>query len=554
MIVAMYGVLRAGAAYVPLATETPRERLAFMLRSADVAVVLTHERLLPELASTGVPALTVAAAIEASGAGASLRPAAPDNAAYVIHTSGSTGEPKGVVVTHRSLCNLWAYLQDRYRLTAADRLLHHLPFTFDMAAFGHMWPLVAGATVVVAAPGLGGDPAHLVEMIREAGVTGVVLAPAMLELILDRPGLEECRSLRFVVTGGDTLPARLQERFLARMGAQLHNAYGPTETTIGMTFRPCVAAPWEGSVPIGRPMWNTRTYVLDRHLRPVPVGVRGELYIGGLPVARGYAGRADLTAERFLPDPHDEAPGRRMYRSGDLARYLPDGELQCLGRADDQVKLRGIRIEPLEIQARLDRHPAVRESFVCLREDTLDGVRLVAYVVPREGAEPRWADVRAFLADWLPGHMIPSALVTLESLPLKPSGKVDRAALPPPGLERAAAPAGRQRTRLEQVVAGAWQSALQVAEVGLQDNFFDLGGHSLLMVSVADRLRAEVSPSLTLLDLFQHPTVESLAAHLAGLRRDAGAAAPDLVRGRQSGQLRRQALDGIAARRARRGR
>ncbi|HEY4027180.1 MAG TPA: non-ribosomal peptide synthetase, partial [Candidatus Dormibacteraeota bacterium] len=379
--------------------------------------------------------------------------------------------------------------------------------------------------------------------------TILVLAPPQLDLLLGRPGLERCTSLRRVIAGGDALPATLRDRFLARMKAELHNAYGPTETTIGMTFWACTPVPWEGSLPIGGPIRNVRTYVLDPRLEAVPVGVRGEIHIGGVAVTRGYLGRPDLTAERFLPDPHSPRPGARMYRSGDLGRWLPGGSLQCLGRVDDQVKLRGVRIEPQEVVARLNRHPAVRESFVCVRELGAGDDRLVAYVVPRDpAAPPSWPDVRAFLAGWLPRHLVPAAMVLLPDLPLRATGKVDRAALPPPVAEPVeAVPDAPPRTELERAIAAAWRDVLQADLVRRDDNFFDLGGHSLLLVRVHDRLRAELDPELSLLDLFQHPTVAGLAAHVGGRRPPA----PGPARGYEAGRRQREALRRAAA--ARRG-
>jgi acyl-coenzyme A synthetase/AMP-(fatty) acid ligase/acyl carrier protein len=322
--------------------------------------------------------------------------------------------------------------------------------------------------------------------------------------------------LRRVTTGGEVLPLELQDRFFSRLHAGLHNGYGPTEATISATFWTCEPESDRRTVPIGRPIANTRTYVLDRHLRPVPVGVPGELYIGGDGLARGYLGRPGLTAERFVPDPLSQLPGARLYRTGDRARYRSDGTLEFLGRLDHQVKIRGFRVEPGEIAATLAQHPDVRDGIVVAREDSTGDRRLVAYIVPAaEALAPGVDQLRGFLQARLPEHMIPSAFVVLDALPLTPSGKVDRRALPAPdqtraGLEALVTP----RTPVEEAIAEIWMAVLKLERVGVHDNFFALGGHSLLATQVVARLRAAFGLELPLRALFETPTVGGLAERI----------------------------------------
>jgi len=339
----------------------------------------------------------------------------------------------------------------------------------------------------------------------------------MLRVFLEAEGVEECRSVKRVICSGEALPYELQERFFARLGvAELHNLYGPTEAAVDVTWWPCERGSARKVVPIGRPVANTQMYVLDSSLNPVPVGLPGELYIGGVQVGRGYWGRPELTAERFVPDPF--VPGGRLYKTGDLSRWLPDGVIEYLGRNDFQVKVRGLRIELGEIEAALSEHPTVGQAVVVSREDTPGDVRLVAYLVPRTGASPSVADLRVFLKDRLPEYMVPSAFVILPSLPLNPSGKVDRKALPEPDGVRSSLATRYEapRTEVETMIADLWKDVLRLEKVGIHDNFFDLGGHSLLLVQVQARLERHLKRKLPVVDLFQYPSIATLSRHLTG--------------------------------------
>ncbi|MBV9773838.1 MAG: amino acid adenylation domain-containing protein, partial [Gemmatimonadetes bacterium] len=441
------------------------------------------------------------------GLGRGLSGPTPENLAYVIYTSGSTGRPKGAMNEHGGVVNRLLWMQEEYGLTPGDVVLQKTPFSFDVSVWEFFWPLLTGARLVLAKPEGHRDPAYLREVIEAEGVTTLHFVPSMLRAFLEEPGVERCASVHRVVCSGEALPFELQERFFARLpGAELHNLYGPTEAAVDVTFQRC--APGE-PVTIGLPVANTQVHLLDRALEPAPVGVPGELHIGGVQVGRGYLGRPELTAEKFVPDPFGREPGARLYRTGDRARRRADGRIEYLGRIDQQVKVRGFRIEPGEIEAALESHPRVRQAAVVVREDTPGDPRLVAYLVV-EGEVPAAGELRAHLGTRLPEHMVPSAFVALESLPLTPSGKLDRRALPAPeGASGGEYEAPRSET--ERVLAEGWAEVLGVERVGVHDSFFDLGGHSLLGTRVISRVREAFGVELPLRALFEAPTVAGLA-------------------------------------------
>ncbi|MFL6202421.1 MAG: amino acid adenylation domain-containing protein, partial [Thermoanaerobaculia bacterium] len=537
MVVALLAILKAGGAYVPLDPDYPADRLAFMLEDAAVPVLLTQARLADRLPAHGARVLLLDGAAEPTPATAEGPAAGPDNAAYAIFTSGSTGRPKGVVNTHRGIVNRILWMQAQYGLAPGDAVLQKTPFSFDVSVWELFWPLVVGARLVVARPGGHQDPAWLAETIVREGITTLHFVPSMLQVFVEQEGLDGLAryggSLRRVMASGEALPAGLAARFFARMprGVQLHNLYGPTEAAVDVTWHAC--RPGEERVPIGRPVANTRILVLDRHGRPVPVGVAGELHIGGVQVARGYLRRPDLTAGRFVPDP--EGDGERLYRTGDLARYLshgpggPDGEVEYLGRIDHQVKIRGFRIELGEIEAALARHPAVREAVVLARSQAGNaGDRtLVAYVVASSpDGDDLAAGLRAHLRAGLPDYMVPSFFVFLDAMPVTANGKVDRRALPAPDRDRSEAQGAAPGTPTELALAALWREILGVERIGLHDSFFDLGGHSLRATQVISRLRQTCGVDLPLRLLFEAPTVAGLTARLrAALVSGAGAEA-----------------------------
>jgi amino acid adenylation domain-containing protein/non-ribosomal peptide synthase protein (TIGR01720 family) len=522
MVVGILGVLRAGAAYLPLDPEYPRERLAFMLDDARPTVLLTQERLRDSLPSTAAIVKCLDRdPIDVSDTRSDLpRLARPEQLAYCIYTSGSTGRPKGAANTHAGLLNRLLWMQDEYRLLRDDRVLQKTPFSFDVSVWEFLWPLVTGARLVMAAPGIHRDPRLLREVMEENGITTVHFVPSMLQAFVAAGELQgHCPALRQVMSSGEALPADLQRAFLAQHPARLHNLYGPTEAAIDVSAWEC-REDGQASVPIGKPIANTALHVLDGKLEPVPVGVLGELHIGGVGLARGYLRRPSLTAERFVPDPFSPDPGARLYCTGDLARWRRDGVLEYVGRFDHQVKLRGFRVELGEVEAALAKHDAVREVVVVAREEKPGDKRLIAYYVPERDAAA--SELRTFLKERLPEYMVPALFVALERLPLSPNGKVDRKALPAPDPSRPARSAYlAPRTPAEETLAAIWADVLGLDRVSVQDNFFELGGDSISSIQVVSRARQrrlEVTPK----QLFEHQTVEALAAAARTVSQDAG--------------------------------
>jgi amino acid adenylation domain-containing protein len=515
LVVALLGILKAGGAYVPLDPTYPKERLAFMLQESQAPVVLTQTSLLEQLPPTQAYLLCLSRdwpRISAEPIRCWESAAGPQTLAYVIYTSGSTGTPKGAMNTHRGISNRLRWMQEAYGLTATDRVLHKTPLSFDVSVWEIFWPLLTGARLVLARPGGQRENEYLQALIAEQQITTLHFVPTMLQHFLNQAQRQECGSLRRVICSGEALSFELQERFAASLGVPLHNLYGPTEAAIDVTFWACQPEVTREVVPIGRPIANTQIYLLDSSLQPVPIGVAGELYIGGAGLARGYLNRAELTAERFIANPFAAEPGERLYRTGDLARYFPDGAIEFLGRQDQQVKLRGYRIELLEIEAVLGSHEQVQEVVVQLAEEQGKEKRLVAYVVLKAGGSVSVSELRRYLQAWLPEYMVPAAFVLLEALPLLPNGKVNRRALPTAGSarpdleEQYVAP----RTPLEEILVGIWCQALGLEQVGIHDNFFALGGDSIRSIQVL-ALTRERGLSSTLQQLFQQQTIARLA-------------------------------------------
>ncbi|MEU6374870.1 amino acid adenylation domain-containing protein [Streptomyces sp. NPDC046909] len=503
LIVTLLAVLKAGAAYLPLDPDYPAQRLTYMLQdAAPVCAVTDRAGRLPEDSGTPLVVLDETDVSDRLWV-APPRALTPAHPAYVIYTSGSTGRPKGVVVPHGAIDNRLRWMQHEYGLTAGDRVLQKTPSSFDVSVWEFFWPLREGATLVVAEPGGHKDPAYLSRLIREQAVTTCHFVPSMLQVFLAGPDAAGCGGLRRVFCSGEALPRETAGAFARTLsGVGLHNLYGPTEAAVDVTYHACVPGAL-GPVPIGRPVWNTRLYVLDAALQPCPPGIPGELYLAGAQLADGYLHRAELTASRFVADPFGPA-GARMYRTGDLARWTADGEVEYLGRTDHQVKLRGQRIELGEIEAALAAHPGVDGSCALVLED-----RLVGYVTG--GADPQ--AVRSALARELPEHMVPAAVVALDVFPLSPNGKLDRRELPAPvfaGDSGGRAPSGPREEALTRLFA----EVLGVRRVGPDDAFFDLGGTSLLAVRLVARVREEFGAELTIGSLFEAPTPAALAARL----------------------------------------
>ncbi|MBT5190795.1 MAG: amino acid adenylation domain-containing protein, partial [Rhodospirillaceae bacterium] len=524
LVVALLAVVKAGGAYVPLDPELPADRLSFMISDADAAVVVTRTGLLETLPLHDGRTICID-----DGARSGRRGLAsddleialePDDLAYVIYTSGSTGRPKGVMNSHGGLRNRLMWMQDAFPIGAEDRVLQKTPYTFDVSVWEFFWPLMRGATIVVAKPEGHRDPDYLAGLLHDEGVTVLHFVPSMLQAFLGHEPsaalLGDCWALRYVICSGEALSPGLADRFhgFAPDGASLHNLYGPTEAAIDVTHWPC-CDPSADPLPIGHGIANTRLYVLDSAHEPVPVGVAGDLWIGGVQVARGYVRRPGLTAESFIADPHGPVPGGRMYRTGDLARRRADGALEYLGRRDFQVKLRGFRIELGEIESVLLNHGGIRSGAVLLREDRAGDPRLVGYIVPEGGVLP--GDLEAYLRDRLADYMVPSDWVVLDALPVTANGKLDRGALPAPDL-RTGVGSGRPRGPEEEVCCAVFASVLGRENVGVEDNFFALGGHSLLAVQVVGRLRRALQVELPANAVFAHASPRLLAAHIQNAR------------------------------------
>jgi len=529
LVVALLGVLKAGGAFLPLDPAQPPQRMAAILADVpDAPVCVTHDRHLERL-SPGFTGhrLCLDSPSVPSGQDATAAPAAGTTSAnlvYVIHTSGSTGTPKGALNTHAGLRNRLLWMQDAYPLTGDDRVLHKTPMSFDPSVWEIFWPLIAGARVVIAKPEGHRDAAYLVRTIAEQGVTTMHFVPSMLRRFLAEPGAAVCTELRQVFCSGEALSDDLRDDFLATLDAELYNLYGPTEAAIDVTHFHCQRGTSGPLVPIGRPIANTGTHILDAHLQPVPVGVPGELFISGVGLGRGYLNRPDATATSFVADPFADHPGQLLYRTGDLARYLPDGNIDYLGRLDYQVKIRGFRIEPGEVEAALAKHPAVRENAVVTRtvgHGKTGNTILVAHVVAADVAAPSTVELRRFLLELLPAAMIPAVFEMTDALPLTSSGKVDRRALmaadgaPGPQEPAFVAP----RTHTEQLLAEIWCAVLGLERVGVNEDFFALGGASTQSLEVAVRANAaglQLRPE----SMFVYGTIADLAAEYGPIADD----------------------------------
>ncbi|MFH7025972.1 MAG: amino acid adenylation domain-containing protein [Heteroscytonema crispum UTEX LB 1556] len=515
MVVGLLGILKAGGAYVPIDPGYPSERITYMLEDSQVSILLTQSNLIVSLPTQANHTICLDSdwdKISQNSQNNYTNPKSgvkPENLAYVIYTSGSTGKPKGAMNTHQGICNRLLWMQDAYQLTAEDKILQKTPFSFDVSVWEFFWTLITGARLVVAEPGGHRDSTYLFNTIIEEGITTLHFVPSMLQVFLETKELEKCQSLKRVICSGEALPLDLQKRFFARLGCELHNLYGPTEAAIDVTFWQCQPNTNLKSVPIGRPIANTQIYILDKHLQPVPAGVVGELYIGGVGVGRGYLNKVELTGDRFISNPF--AFGK-MYKTGDLARYLPDGKIDYIGRIDNQVKIRGFRIELGEIENAISQYNSVREAVVVAPSDRLNNKQLIAYIVPHQ-EELTSKELRDFLKEKLPEFMIPSAFVILDALPLTPSGKVDRRALPKPELsvfsrhESFVSP----RNNLEKQLAEIWSEILNISEISVKDNFFEIGGNSLSAVYLMSAIAEKFNRELPLAILFANSTIEELA-------------------------------------------
>lgn len=533
MIIAVLGVLKAGGAYVPLDPDYPTERLAFIIEDAGVSVLLTERGLLQGFEHHVVKVVWLDSECEAIAKQKADNPASKvraENLAYVIYTSGSTGQPKGVMIDHHGICNRLQWGQQAHPLTESDSLLQATSLSFDVSVVEVFPPLIAGARLVIARPGGSQDTAYLVKVMAEHKVTVANFVPSLLQVLIEEAGIDECKYLKQVVAGGEPLQSELKDRFLARLGAELYNLYGPTETSVDATSWRCDPGGKHGIVPIGRPLANIQTYILRPDFQPAPIGIPGELYIAGAGLAHGYLNRPDQTAEKFIPNPFSDEPGARMYKTGDVVRYLPDGNIEFISRVDYQVKVRGFRVELGEIEAVIAQYQGVKEVAVLavdpmqLRASiqrtaaaSVDNQPIiVAYIAPEQESALEAGKLRSFLKNKLPNYMLPSAFVLVQSLPLTLNGKIDRRALLGSGqiISGSENEFVTPRDLLELHLAHIWEDVLGVDSVGVHDNFFELGGHSLLAVRLMARIQQSFGKELPLATLFEGATVEHLACVL----------------------------------------
>lgn len=521
LVVSIMGVLKAGGAYLPLDADYPWNRLAFMIKDSNAKIIVTlkafEEKFFKNSSDVQQDIVCLDkdfGLISGSTLTNPVKRHGPRNLAYVIYTSGSTGQPKGVMVPHRALCNHMCWMISGFDMDKSDIVFQKTPFSFDASVWEFFAPLLVGGQLVMAKPKGHTDCDYLVEAIKTYGVTIMQVVPSLLQMLLEHGGLSECHSVRHLFCGGEKLSRYLADRFSKTHHAQLHNLYGPTEACIDSLFWTVSADKYGQVIPIGRPVSNLKIYILDKHLQLVPIGVAGELHIGGPGLATGYINRPDLTEEKFISNPYREEQGERLYKTGDLARYLPDGNIEFLGRIDDQVKIRGFRIEPEEISQVLSKHPDIGQSYVYANHIRDGEKELVAYFVEREPVEI--SDIRSYLAEILPSYMIPAYFVSLEKLPLTINGKVDKKALPAPSgsgsvvMSDYTAP----QNELQEKLVTIWESILITERIGIHDNFFELGGHSIKAMQLASRIHKEMKLEISLGNIFDFPTIAGLAAIL----------------------------------------
>jgi amino acid adenylation domain-containing protein len=530
MVVGLLGILKAGGAYVPLDPEYPKERFAFVLDDAQFSLILTQPKLLPQFVDFNVHVLCLDKDWEKIAQENSANPenlVIAENLAYIIYTSGSAGQPKGVQIQHRSVVNLLSSMAQQPGLTDQDTLLAVTTLSFDIAGLELYLPLTVGAQTILVSREVASDGRRLAATLSGSGVTVMQATPTTWGMLLNS-GWQDSTHLK-ALCGGEALPKKLAHRLLCT-NSSLWNLYGPTETTIWSAI--CQVSAKTESISLGRPINNTQTYILDANLQPVPIGVPGEIFIGGDGLARGYLKRPDLTAEMFLPNPFSKQPGTRLYKTGDQARYLLDGSVEFLGRIDDQVKIRGFRIELGEIESVLGQNAGVQEAVALAREDESGDKRLVAYIVPVHGSVPAINEFRRFLAEKLPEYMVPSVFALVDNLPRTPHGKLDRKTLPVPVQSRPELEESfvAPRTVIEEILATIWAEVLKLEKIGVHDNFFELGGHSLSATRVVSQIHAILQVELPLRALFEKPSLAGLAEHIEELqRKEQRLAAPPIL-------------------------
>lgn len=525
MVVAIVAIVKSGCAYLPLDPDLPAQRKAYMLDNADAQLILTTPDCQSLLApDSSVPQLCLDESFSVTQSQSAAAPEIsllPEHLAYVIYTSGSTGQPKGVAVAHAGVVNRLHWMQQEYKLSPSDVVLQKTPYSFDVSVWEFFWPLISGATLVVAEPEAHKNAAHLIDLIRQHQITTLHFVPSMLQTFLDQPGVQLCSSLQRVICSGEALPYTLQQHFISTLAAGLHNLYGPTEASIDVTSWNCRAQQLPGVVPIGKPIANMQTWILDKQLNPVPAGVTGELYLSGIGLAQGYLGQPELTEAAFIANPMAEQNAttdreyKRLYKTGDLARYHPDGVIEYLGRADFQVKIRGLRIELGEIEHAMAQHPDVKEVVVVACKQPNQDDCLAAYIVAKIPAANDVADLNSWqqrLSHQLPDYMCPTIVTLLEQMPLTANGKLDRKALPHPQWQSHQLQLPSTTTEIQ--LAEIWKQLLNLEQVGRHDNFFRLGGHSLLITRLVNRVNQSFSLQLQLKDVMDINTLAQQAGYI----------------------------------------
>lgn len=534
MVVALLATLKSGGAYVPIDPSYPANRIAFMLQDSSAALLLTQPHLEQHLSMHRGQIIC----LNAEGSVNPARPmvgtralhsrAASDNKCYVIYTSGSTGRPKGVAIPHRAIVNHMLWMRSEFPLTADDRVLQKTPTSFDASVWEFYAPLISGAQLVMAAPDIHRSPGELIQAVIDHRITTLQLVPTMLEAMLEQPQLRQCMSLKRVFCGGEALTSHMVRRLRAALpGVEIINLYGPTEASIDATFWRCtVSEEALTTQPIGRPIANMQAFILSAQMQPQPIGVPGELHLSGSGLAHGYLNQPSLTAERFIQNPFREQPDDRLYKTGDLARHRADGVIEYLGRVDHQVKLRGHRIELGEIETVIARQPGIAACVVVVRHDDPANPLLTAYLVRSPGATTDEATLRQAARQDLPDYMTPAAFVWLDEFPRLPSGKIDRASLPPPQRSSELTTIDEPRNPLEEALVTIWRQVLKIDRVGIHEGFFDLGGHSLMAAQIISRIRTVHGVELPLRAIFESPTVAGLALAMQQVPKNAAAAGP----------------------------
>lgn len=515
MVVSLLAIIKAGGAYVPVDPNYPEQRVAFLIKDANSPLLLTQENLINQLPV--IETNMIAVDLLLLGDMLDTNPNVTINAnnlAYMIYTSGSTGNPKGTMNNHAGICNRLQWMQAQYKLDSSDTVLQKTPFSFDVSVWEFFWPLMTGARLVVARPEGHKDTNYLVDLIITEKVTTLHFVPSMLSLFLTHELAQSCSSLKRVICSGEALNYELQQRFFDQFTqTELHNLYGPTEAAIDVTYWQCTNDYSANIVPIGKPIANIKIHILDDNMQPVPIGVNGELHIGGIGVARGYHNRTDLTDAKFISDPFSLSPNAKLYKTGDLVRYLADGNIEYLQRIDNQIKLRGFRIELGEVEALICRCDAIKESVVLKRTNTTGDDYLVAYVTCDDNTLTE-SDVLTRAAKVLPAHCLPSAVILLDNMPLTPNGKTDHKQLPKHSFEQEDIYIIPPRTPLERNLLTLWRELLNIENISINDNFFALGGHSLLAVKLMASIESQFNEKLPLSSLIQSPTIEKLAQHI----------------------------------------